>query len=71
MDRTFIDDNVNTIEEMYYKRAVEGGESVFTFSVPFDVGESQELNNTVVTASSPIIINDNGNALPHFFINCL
>ena len=28
-----------TIEELYYKRAVEGGESVFTFSVPFNAGE--------------------------------
>ena len=28
-----------TIEELYYKRAVENGEGVFTFSVPFKTGE--------------------------------
>ena len=36
--RNFIEKNVNTIEENYYKNAVDNGEGVFTFSIPFDTG---------------------------------
>ena len=54
----FLENNNNTIEELYYKRAVEGGVDVFTFSVPHNVGESFDINSTVLTASTPIIIKD-------------
>ena len=37
--RDFINNNTNTIEELYYIQAVEGGEKIFTFSVPFDAGK--------------------------------
>ena len=38
--RDFINEHRSTIEELYYKRAVETGEFAFTFSVPFKNGNS-------------------------------
>jgi len=40
MCRDFINEHRSTIEELYYKRAVETGEFAFTFSIPFRNGYS-------------------------------
>ena len=37
-DSYFLATNHSTIEEVYYQRAAENDENVFTFSVPFNPG---------------------------------
>lgn len=57
-DPDFIGNNNSTIDELYYSRAVENGESVFTFSIPFNT-EKINMNSSVLTVSTPIIISEN------------
>ncbi|XP_053385915.1 voltage-dependent calcium channel subunit alpha-2/delta-3-like isoform X2 [Mercenaria mercenaria] len=56
----FVLNNTNTLDALYYRRAVEGVERVdgqpaynFTYSIPLD--EAFNPNTTLVTASAPIV----------------
>ncbi|KAK2184995.1 hypothetical protein NP493_248g03021 [Ridgeia piscesae] len=77
-DRNFVYNVNGTIEELYYKQAVENGEGIFTFSVPFNAGAHDWWNETVLTASTPIIVSEDGReavaavvglqmSYPHFY----
>jgi len=49
VSRDFINEHRSTIEELYYKRAVENGEFAFTFSVPFKNGNSSVFEHSQQT----------------------
>lgn len=43
--REFISSNKDTVRELYYSRAVENGDGIFTFSVPLLEGSKSNHNN--------------------------
>src|SRR6218665_1743630 len=55
--RDFIQRNNSTIDEVYYTRAVDNGETSFTFSVPFNPGRGYKsiINEAHVTSFVPVI----------------
>ncbi|XP_014672295.1 PREDICTED: voltage-dependent calcium channel subunit alpha-2/delta-3-like [Priapulus caudatus] len=57
----FIERSKQTVEEVYYKRAVDHGKDQLVVSVPFDVRERSydsfdNDNDTVMTISSPVVV---------------
>ncbi|ELU02468.1 hypothetical protein CAPTEDRAFT_2293 [Capitella teleta] len=56
----FMDRHSGTVEDLYYKRAAEAEMETFIFSIPEDINRRRddplELNNTMITASTPIKI---------------